>query len=124
MKFIKLSNEQKNAILNDCINTKITYGYIAKKYNVDVEDIYEVINEYCMQNGYKRFRRTKTMGVFETRTGEVVKVQNDKKIVIKKGKKNVEEERKNKQRVRALKDVQDIEEWCMKNGRKPRSTIR
>ena len=53
---MNITEEQKNNILEECLNTKRTYRVIARENRVNYEDVIAIIEEYC-QNG-DVFKRT------------------------------------------------------------------
>ena len=125
MNFLDLNQEEKKEILNECINTKKTFKTIADKYKIKTEDVYKVINEFCEQKGYKGFTRTtKNGGVFINGKGEFVKSVEDKNIVIGKVERRTKEQKLKEIRIGSMKKIQEIEDWCIENGWKPRSIIR
>lgn len=89
---INLTEEQKNNIISECINTRKTFKVIARENEIGVDDIYSIVNEYCQKNGYSGFRRTHNGTIFE-------RIQ-----YIESG---------------YLKNVREIEEWNKEYGRRP-----
>ena len=125
MNFLDLKEEEKKEILNECINTRTTFKTIADKYKIKTEDVYKVINEFCEQRGYKGFTRTtKNGGVFINKKGEFVKYEEDKNIIIGKIERRTKEQKLKEIRIGSMKKIQEIEDWCIENGYKPRSVIR
>ena len=104
------TEKQKNEIINECINTRKTFRIIARENNISMEEIYSIMNEYCQQNNYVSFRRSKTGIIFES----------DKDIMLEE---KVFENKKGKIHNKLLKNARAIEEWTKINGRKPRINI-
>lgn len=120
MRIDELTENEKMQIIEECMNTKKMYKTIAKKYNLSIEDFYEVINEYCRKNNYVRFLRG--MRAFEKKDGTVVRKNKDKEIVIEVKSKGIED-RRERLLQDSIKSVKEIEEWFDANGRLPRKQI-
>ncbi|MBQ6992260.1 MAG: hypothetical protein IJN50_05070 [Clostridia bacterium] len=89
---INLTEEQKNNIISECINSRKTFKVIARENEIGVDDIYSIVNEYCQKNGYSSFRRTHNGTIFE-------RIQ-----YIESG---------------FLKNLREIQEWNKENRRRP-----
>lgn len=107
----KISMEnQKNEIINECINTRKTFRIIARENDMSMEEVYAIMNEYCQQNNYTSFRRSKNGIIFER----------DEDIILEE---KIFEKEKGKMYNKLLKNARRIEEWAKVNGRKPRIRI-
>jgi Mor family transcriptional regulator len=116
----ELTEHEKNLIIDECINTKKTYKSIAKKYNLSIEEFYEIINEYCRKHQYTKIMRG--IGAFEKEDGTVVRKNKDEEIVIKVNSKAVERRREIILEENERK-VQELEKWYEIHGRLPRIEI-
>lgn len=112
-----LSEEQKNKILDMVLNTRMTYKLIARKNNIDAIQLNQIIDEYCRENNYKSFRRTEKGTIFEKEDGTVVEFARLEQI-------ETEKQSDKKVREQTLENIEDIQKWADKNGRKPRSGIK
>ncbi len=94
-----LSEEQKNKILDMVLNTRKTYKKIADINGTSLEQVYDLIEEYCREKNYETIRRTKNGVEFGKQTD-------------------------GRKRPKILKNVQEIQKWVEENGRKPRQKIK
>jgi len=98
---INLTEEQKNNIISECINTRKTFGTISIENGINIEQLYLIIEEYCKENNYVGFRRTREGIVFEN-SASVLKDRDEKDL------KKI-----------FLEYAIEIDKWCKKNERKP-----
>ena len=112
-----LTQEQKNKILDMVLNTRMTYKLIARKNNIDAIQLNQIIDEYCRENNYKSFRRIEKGIIFEKEDGTVVEFARIEQI-------ETEKQSDKKVREQTLENIEDIQKWADKNGRKPRSAIK
>ncbi len=112
-----LTQEQKNKIIDMVLNTRMTYKLIARKNNIDAIQLNQIIDEYCRENNYKSFRRTEKGTIFEKEDGTVVEFARIEQI-------ETEKQSDKKVREQTLENIEDIQKWADKNGRKPRSAIK
>jgi len=89
-----LTDEQKNKVIDLFINSKIKYATIAKEVGISIEQVYEIIYDFCDKNGYGDARRSK------------------KGVVFKEKKENIH-----------LATAIEIENWINENKRLPRLYI-
>lgn len=120
MRIDELTEKEKMQIIEECTNTKELYKTIAKKYNLNIEDFYEVINEYCRKNNYVRFLRGKR--AFEKIDGTVVRKNKGEESIIEVKNKRIED-RRERLLQDSIKSVKEIEEWFDSKGRLPRKQI-
>ena len=106
MKKSNISQEQKGLIMNLVINTRIKYRKVADYTNVTVEEVFEIIEEYCEQNGYERLERKNDSIIFIDKNGEREEHKTEK--TSQKGN---------------LITARIIKQWTEVNGRKPRQSI-
>ena len=88
---IIITQVQKDRVIDLFLNSKIKYKNIAKEIGVPIEQVYEIIYEFCDKNGYGNVIRSK-MGV-----------------VFKDKKENIH-----------LVNAKEIEKWINENKRLPR----
>ena len=53
---MNITEEQKNNILEECLNTKRTYRVIARENRVNYEDVIAIIEEYCQKRNIHYIR--------------------------------------------------------------------
>ena len=49
---INLTEEQKNNIISECINTRKTFRRISRENGISIQQLYSIIEDYCKANGY------------------------------------------------------------------------
>lgn len=105
MNNIRITVEQKNNIINECLSTspRKTFRIIAEQNNISLETLYLILNEYCMKNGYESFSRTHK-GTYFQKPGDYSRSF----AGAKKGLKFY------------LEKTEEIEQWCKENGRLPK----
>lgn len=103
MKELELTEEQKNKIIDECMNTDKSYMEIADGNNITIEEFYLVMEEYCDNNKIRTFRKTPKGVVIEKLSTQNPKTKKGGEI--------------------SLKNAKAIKEWAEKNGRKPRRNI-
>lgn len=67
-----LPQKQKNKIISECINTRKLYRTIAKENDVETDDVYKIMDEYCIKHDFRNFRRTEKGAIFEKEDGSIV----------------------------------------------------
>lgn len=112
-----LPQKQKNKIISECINTRKLYRTIAKENDIETDDVYKIMDEYCIKHDFRNFRRTEKGAIFEKEDGTVVEFARLEQI-------ETEKQSDKKVREQTLENIEDIQKWADKNGRKPRSGIK
>jgi len=117
----RLSETEKIGIIKECTETKKRLNTIAKEHNITVEDIYQIIEDYCKDNDYTTFVRRK--GTFEKKDRTVVKIEEGEEVVVEVKGKSGREILNEEYMAKSLGNVKEIEEWFYKNDRLPRNYI-
>ena len=72
---MNITEEQKNNILEECLNTKRTYRVIARENRVNYEDVIAIIEEYCQKRGYKSLGRKQNEDVFKRTMEKITEIE-------------------------------------------------
>ena len=72
---MNITEEQKNNILEECLNTKRTYRVIARENRVNYEDVIAIIEEYCQKRGYKSLGRKQNGDVFKRTMEKITEIE-------------------------------------------------